>query len=57
MMKISEDSYLKIRSLAYAIDRSVIEITDSNCEELETASILSQLLVEEMRKVEEERKR
>lgn len=57
MMKISEDSYLKIRSLAYALDRSMLEITGSNCDELETASILSLLLVEEMQKVDKERKK
>lgn len=46
MKKIDENTFLKMKALAFAIDKCIMESTNGNDEEFENAMILSEMNIE-----------
>ena len=55
MFKISEESYLRIRALAHAIDSQLEKADSEDSVEAENALMLSEMLIEELNKVDDAR--
>lgn len=54
MVKIDESKYLKIRALILAVDKCLVETKDAD-EEIENATMLSEMLVEIIREIDKKR--